>query len=281
LIRAKALDETIQPVITKIEEMATSVALDPLITSTDIYVTSICLVGAKSLSHVLSCIERCKERLLAIGPQSEAARRQIITSVMSYWEFNPGTGVNIIDKLLNYTILTPMSVIEWALVTNSNQGRALAKSYIYEMISSTIYKVTNRVRQISRARLAPGLNEEQRAVIEETARSERANEVELFRVAEDALTGWASGTKDQGMENANVENGGEPLVEEHAAMVREWGQRWLRVFRRKFAVEEAFLLDIEKAPVPATIETVVAIEHNGTENGDVAATGDAMEDVEV
>lgn len=257
--------------------MATSVALDPLVTSTDIYVTCICFVGAKSLSHVLSCIERCKERLLAIGPQSEAARRQIITSVMSYWEFNPGTGVNIIDKLLNYTILTPMSVIEWALVNNSNQGRALAKSHIYEMISSTVYKVTNRVRQISKAKLVPGLTEEQRALLEDTARSERASSAELFKVMEDALLGWATGTKDQGMESANVENGGEAVAEEHASLIREWGQRWLRVFRRKGAVEEAFLLEIEKTPIPANVEDTAMAIDRGAANGNAIAASDATE----
>jgi len=97
---------------------------------------------------------------------------------------------------------------------------------------------------------------------------------------EDALLGWATGTKDQGMENANVENGGEALAEEHASLIREWGQRWLRVFRRKGAVEEAFLLEIEKAPIPASIvDTSMAVdgERNGAANGDAVAANDAME----
>src|SRR4051794_13043061 len=123
LLRKKAPEEDIQAILNLVREKAVGMGVaDPLIPSTDAYVTSICAIGSKSLSHVLSCIERCKERLLAIGPQSETARRQIITSVMDYWKDQPGIGVNIIDKLLNYTILTPMSVIEWALIYHNDQG---------------------------------------------------------------------------------------------------------------------------------------------------------------
>lgn len=284
LIRSKATDELVQPLISKIEEMARSVALDPLITSTDIFVNSICFAGAKSLSHVLSHIERCRDRLVQIGLQSEAGRRQIITSVMSYWQFNPGTGINIVDKLLNFSVLTPLSVIEWALVTNSNQGRALAESHIYEMISSTVFKVTNRVRMTTKSRLAArqlqgALDEQQQANDEEQARTARAISTELFRATEEALSAWADGVKDEGMENANVENGGEARAEESAALIREWGQRWVTVFRRKFAVEEAYLLELERTPIPVPEPAAIEAEKNGAANGDGAGVGaaDVME----
>ena len=135
LIRKKASDEDIQPIIAAIEEQARMLNdHDPIVQSTDAFVTSICYVGAKSLSHVLSCIERNKERLLSVGPFSSLARRQIITSVMEYWADQPGVAINIIDKLLNYTILTPLSVIEWALLDNLAAGKILAKTHVYEMI---------------------------------------------------------------------------------------------------------------------------------------------------
>ena len=122
---------------------------DPLLMSTDAYMTAICYIGSKSLSHVLSSIERCKERLLAIGPASSGAQKQIIESVMQYWKDQPGVGVNIVDKLLNYTILSPASVVEWAL---SKKGERLAETFVFEMVSSTIGKVTGRVRQVQKAK---------------------------------------------------------------------------------------------------------------------------------
>lgn len=235
MIRKKASEDDIQPLISQIQDEAASLGVDDvLIPSTDVYMTTICFIGSKSLSHVLSCIERCKERLLAIGPQSSTARRQIISSVMDYWKEQPGIGVNIIDKLLNYTILTPMSVIEWVLIDHLDGGKILTLSHVYEMVSTTVFKVTNRVRQIVTARNQPGLPEPQVKMLDETLERERAEQGELFKVIEDALLGVAQGRQDEMMENGDGSSGDE-------ALLRGWGERWLRVFRRKFAVEEAFI----------------------------------------
>jgi nuclear cap-binding protein subunit 1 len=211
---------------------------DPLVLSTDAYMTSICYIGSKSLSHVLSCIERCKERLLAIGPASEPARKQIIDSVMDYWKDQPGIGVNIVDKLLNYTILSPTSVIEWAL---AKEGGRLSEAFVFEMVCATVGKVTGRLRQVVLAKNAKGLLPEQKKLLEETVERERKSMKELFQVMEDALIGWATGSKDEQVESGDM--GSED------AMVRQWGERWLRVFRRKLAVEETWYLEAEKEKV--------------------------------
>lgn len=235
LLRAKAADSELQPHLTAIEASANDLGVvDPLVPSTDAFVTAICFIGSKSLSHVLSCIERCKERLLAIGPQSEPARRQIITSVMDYWKEKPGVGVNVVDKLLNYTILTPLSVMEWALVENIGKGKILTHAHVYEMVSSTMHKVTNRVRQIVIARNQPGLPAEQVAILDETLGKERGEMGLLFAVIEDALIGVAEGIVDEMAESRDQDS-------EDERMLRGWGGRWLRVFRRKMAVEEAWV----------------------------------------
>ncbi|PMD28438.1 hypothetical protein NA56DRAFT_667010 [Hyaloscypha hepaticicola] len=217
----------------------------------------ICYIGSKSLSHVLSCIERCKERLLNIGPQSPAARKQIIESVMEYWKDQPGIGVNIVDKLLNYTILSPASVVEWAL---GQQGKRLGEAFVYEMVSATVGKVTGRFRQVVKATKAPSLTADQRKVFEETAERERSIMRELFRLMEDLLVGWASGAKNE-MQTGDGDSG-------LNKMIRQWGERWIRVFRRKFAVEEAWSLEVAKEKV----EDVVAAEAeaNGGESVEMA-----------
>jgi nuclear cap-binding protein subunit 1 len=254
LLRKKSPEDAIQPVIDRIHAQALDISLpDPLVLSTDAYVTAICYIGSKSLSHVLSCIERCKERLLTLGPQSPNARKQIIESVMEYWKDQPGIGVNIVDKLLNYTILSPASVVEWAL---GKQGKRLGEAFVYEMVSATVGKVTGRVRQVVRATKAPGLTSEQRKLLEGSAESERGSMRELFRLMEDLLVGWAGGSKDQVLESSDGESEGEK-------MVRQWGERWLRVFRRKFAVEEAWGLEVGKQRV----EDVVAVPEANGGNG--------------
>ncbi len=250
LLRKKSPEDAIQPVIDRIHAQALDMNIaDPLVLSTDAYMTAICYIGSKSLSHVLSCIERCKERLLALGPTSPAARKQIIDSVMEYWKDQPGIGVNIVDKLLNYTILSPGSVVEWAL---AKEGTRLGEAHVYEMVSATIGKVTGRVRQVVRARIVLGLLPEQKELMRETAERERASMKELFALMEDSLAGWASGSKDQTVQSGDGDNG-------EKKMVRQWGERWLRVFRRKFAVEEAWYLEMERA-----IESLAQAQAQGT-----------------
>ena len=59
----------------------------------------------------------------------------------------------------------------------------------------------------------------------------------LFAVIEDALVGVAEGSLDAMAESADQDSRGE-------AMLRGWGGRWLRVFKRKMAVEEAWVQEM-------------------------------------
>ncbi|KAL8660398.1 MAG: hypothetical protein Q9202_006599 [Teloschistes flavicans] len=268
LLRSKAPDSELEPHLASIESEASSLGVaDPLIPSTDAYMTAICFIGSKSLSHVLSCIERCKERLLALGPRSDAARRQIITSVMEYWKEKPGIGVNVVDKLLNYTILTPASVVDWALVENIGRGMILTQAHAYEVVASTVYKVTNRVRQIVIARKAPGLPSEQAALLDGTLEKERGQMQELFATIEDALVGVAAGIVDEMAESRNQDTEGE-------ALLRGWGERWLRVFRRKMAVEEAWIREMLASQRRVAMDEVERVElGEETANGNGVAEG--------
>lgn len=216
--------------IDRIHSAALDQAIDPLVTSTDVFMTAVCWVGSKSLSHVLACIERTKDRLLDAGAASEAARAQIITAVMSYWSAHPGVAISIIDKLLNYSIVTPGAVIDWALVGDraGSDGQALGKAWVYELVSHTVVKVTSRLRQVVKSGAVEGAQEEISAMRE------------LFKAMNDALVSWAQGTKDQLMDPA-TSDGGEDLI-------KRWGERWLRVFRRRSAIEEASLSENQTPP---------------------------------
>ncbi|KAI0201112.1 MIF4G like-domain-containing protein [Astrocystis sublimbata] len=228
LLKRKAPEEEIQPVIDRIHSAALDQSIDPLVTSTDVFMTAVCWVGSKSLSHVLACIERTKDRLLDAGAASEAARAQIITAVVNYWSAQPGVAITIIEKLLNYSILTPGAVVDWALVGDraGPYGQALSKAWVFELVYHTVVKVTNRLRQVVKS------GETEEAQVQEEVAAMR----ELFRAINDALISWAQGTKDQLMDPV-FSDGGEDLV-------KRWGERWLRVFRRRSAIEEAFLSDL-------------------------------------
>lgn len=260
--------------MTAIETEAASLGVeDPSVPSTDALVTSILFMGSKSLSHVLSCIERTKSLLLAIGPKSEAARRQIITSVMEYWTEKLGTGVNIIDKLLNYTILTPRSVVIWALSDKLHKGEGLCRAHTYEVISVTLFKVTNRVRQIVTARNARGLPLDQRRLLDETLQREQSEMRTLFGIVEDALVGVAEGSVDAMAESRDQD-------EKAETMLRAWGGRWLKVFRRKMAVEEAWVGEMLEAGLKGEEMEDMKVEEpaeNGALDGDGVANADGLE----
>jgi nuclear cap-binding protein subunit 1 len=162
---------------------------------------------------------------------------------MEYWKHQPGVGLNIIDKLLNYTILIPMSVIEWALVDHVQRGTALSEAWVYEMISSTVGKVTNRVRQIVAALRRPGLPEEQVALLKETLEREMSDMKTLFGSIDDALLSFRDGNQDQMME-------ADSQSQNESTLVRSWGARWMRVFQRKYAVEENWIKEELAKPLP-------------------------------
>lgn len=227
LLKKKATDEEFQPIIDSIQSQATEQALDPVVASTDVLMTAICWVGSKSLSHVLACIERTKSRLIEAGSNSDAARTQIASAVMSYWHAHPGVAITIIEKLLNYTILTPLTVVQWALVSTGSDS--LAEPHIFELLSNTVAKVSSRSRQVL---VSPETDEETRAKESQALK-------DLFSAINDALVSWASSSKDELMEEGDGSS-------EHDAMVRRWGQRWLRVFGRKGAIEEAFAIEAAK-----------------------------------
>lgn len=111
---------------------------------------------------------------------------------------------------------------------------------MYEMVSVTMHKVTNRVRQIVLARNAPGLPLDQRKLLDATLQREREEMRTLFGVVVDALLGVEEGTVDAMAESADQDERGE-------RMLRAWGGRWLRVFRRKMAVEEAWVGEMLEA----------------------------------
>ena len=225
--------------------------------------TSLCHIGSKSLSHILSYIERTKDTIIPLSQQGPAAKLQIITSVVTHWrDVQPGVAVNIIDKLLNYGILDPRSVVQWALGTPSVLlgGRALAQSWVLEIVDRTVGKVANRVRQIVAARRLPGQPAEQVAELDRTLAEERDGMRELFGRIGDALVGVAEGAEERMMEEED------PAVLE---ILRDWGIKWRRMYARKLAVEEVFVNEAAKQFPPPMEEKVNPMPEDG-------ANGDAM-----
>ncbi|KAH7122575.1 cap binding protein [Dendryphion nanum] len=285
-LRKKASADDIQETINKIHEKAVEQGIaDVLVPSTDAFVTAICRLGAKSLSHVLSSIERGVERLQQIAQTSDAARRQIAASVVQYWKDQPGVAVRIIVILLNYQVLAPMTVAQWALGDYLGAGECLSKSWLFDMVSITMSKVAARNHQIVAARLQNDLSPSQIEVVEKTLNDERASTRELFKYIDDQLKGIVDGSADTFMEIED--NGG--ISQEDVKYIRSWAARWRTVFLRKGQVEESIIgevaieagLRLLPPPSEPDLEPEPQVEESADGNGmmedlDVANLDDEM-----
>lgn len=286
LLRARASDSDIQAVFDEIEELETSnAASDPTLAATDAYVTTICSIGAKSLSHVLSIIERCKGRLTTIGQSSAASRYQIISSVVAYWhDVQIGSALNIVDKLLNYTILTPSSVVQWALdAQRLDGGRALSESWVYEMVERTINKVVGRVGQIVAARMHDDLPADQITMLDEALSEEVQRMRSLFAEIDDALAGIAEGAGEGMLEDADTTAEGREGEDAKSDLefAKGWGVRWRRVWQRKLAVQETVLREAAKVFPGPVKEEEVKMELDGLNGGGVVAAVEANDADEI
>lgn len=249
--------------MTRIQAQASELVLDPVVASMDVYMTALCFVGSKSLSHVLACIDRSRARLLEMSATSKAARTQMITSVMDYWHAHPGIALSIIENLLNYSILTPFAVVDWALLADSpihgtGRGASLGQPHIFELVINTVTKVTRRTRHVLTSPDCPA----------EEREKETKGMRDLLRAVNDALSSWAGGSKDELMEDGDGSSARETLI-------RRWGQRWSRVFRRVAAIEEVVVLEATAARSQDAAATTAASapEADGASEPDGAPQG--------
>jgi nuclear cap-binding protein subunit 1 len=281
-IRKKASDEEIQETFDAIHAKAKELGMTEVqVPSTDAFVTSLCCAGSKSLSHVVAMIERTKARLFAISQSSEAARRQIILSVIDYWKDHRGVALYILDKLLNYSILTPMTTIQWALTDNLGAGEGLTENWVFEMVSNTVGKMMRSLDRLFNLKTTADLNPEFRVSVDEAFARERDSLRELLQYIERALKPVADGIADTYLEKT----GSGELSEKDAALIREWGKRWHTVFARKAVLEEMVIGDaaveaklrvsVSQAAPQAEIAQaeIAAVDGNGAM--DVDANGDA------
>jgi nuclear cap-binding protein subunit 1 len=121
------------------------------------------------------------------------------------------------------------------------------------MISATMFKVSNRMRQIVRARDEADLSEEQKGLLDETLVRERQTMRDLFNAIIEAVMTIANAAQDDMIERFDGDSAEQTLLQ-------QWGARWARVWRRKMAVEEAIVSEaaIEAADIAREAERVKA-----------------------
>ncbi|KAL5625600.1 hypothetical protein BROUX41_005660 [Berkeleyomyces rouxiae] len=217
LLRRKVEDDSFQPIFDRVQTAALDIGSDPLVASVDVLMTSVCWVGSKSLSHGIACIERAKAKLTEFALASEAARGQLMTSIAQYWSYHPGTIVALIDRLLGMAVLTPISVVEWALAgagqnandSTTTSSSAFSRALIFEIVLNTVDRVILRLHQpLDASDLKP----------------------------DEAMLNGLIKAIDTAIENVQVDATAE---DDSVSAPATWKARWARVFKRKEVTQKA------------------------------------------
>ncbi|KAJ3255331.1 Nuclear cap-binding protein subunit 1 [Boothiomyces macroporosus] len=103
--------------------------------------------GSKSFSHLLDVVERYLPLLQKINEDEE---RQLLTTrvTQAFWEKNPQFLEIILTKLVNYKIIEAKAIITW-LLSSENLEKNCTKFFVWNILSTTLNKLTVRVEQIT------------------------------------------------------------------------------------------------------------------------------------
>ncbi|KAI9308621.1 armadillo-type protein [Cunninghamella echinulata] len=192
-LRAKKSVEEVRESLEKIKQDLGNQGMDEKKQSStvhDLFIQSLLHVGAKSFSHILNVIERYLEIMRHFNSTQED-KLCTIRIVAFFWKNNSQFLGILLDKLLNYRILDPSSVILW--VFESNQMDNPGRSYVWEILKNTINKVVSRATQIKNRlenfQQLHSENEAKRAAnpVDELAKAEAQQELDTIQIAEKSL----------------------------------------------------------------------------------------------
>ncbi|KND02543.1 uncharacterized protein SPPG_03001 [Spizellomyces punctatus DAOM BR117] len=103
--------------------------------------------GSKSFSHVLNVVERYLTVLRDYNG-TEEARSHTVRIIVDFWKDNTQFLEIILDKLMNYRVVTPKSILSWALdpsVLDSHYTRF----HLWSIVRTTLAKVNFKIAQIT------------------------------------------------------------------------------------------------------------------------------------
>ncbi|KAJ1815174.1 Nuclear cap-binding protein subunit 1 [Coemansia sp. RSA 2599] len=122
----------------------------------EMLVEHVLLLGSKTLSHMLNAIEKFTPALLRFADSPEA-KLAVARTVEDFWIRHPQFFVITVDKLIDYRIIDPITVVEM-LFDDEHVGQ-WCKFHLWEILRNTINKVNLRVAQLQ-ARMAEDPNSE-------------------------------------------------------------------------------------------------------------------------
>ncbi|GAO48682.1 hypothetical protein SAICODRAFT_59162 [Saitoella complicata NRRL Y-17804] len=230
MIRTKKPADEIETQLKKVEDKAEGTEQEKARKAQHVLVQCVLQLGEKSFSHALNTFERSLPVLLARCASSTEARRFTVGCVMEYWAPQPSIGATLLDKLLNYTVLNPLAVVEWFFTEGDVE--LACRSHAWEALETTLDKVNNRVIQVreraEQARAA-GLSEEDESKMQATLDNVHAEQADVWRTIFRSYTSF--------VERAGRAEDG--ASEERVQWRVKWAKGWYKaVVRRYFEAEK-------------------------------------------
>ncbi|CCG82130.1 Putative uncharacterized protein [Taphrina deformans PYCC 5710] len=155
-LTATAALERVNEQLSAIRRKAIDEGSDPEEQELHILVSCILQLGHQSFSHALNTIERNLQLLQTKCDSSPTSRRTTVATVMAFWSGRPFIASTLLQKLLNYRLISPMSILQNLLL--DSPSAVFTRSTTWELVRTTIEKVNARVTQV-RARLDKLTNE--------------------------------------------------------------------------------------------------------------------------
>ncbi|KAI9326716.1 armadillo-type protein [Obelidium mucronatum] len=112
----------------------------------DIFVQNVLFLGTKSFSHFLNVVERYVKILQLINSNPDD-KYQTVQIIAAFWKENPQNLEICLDKLMNYRVVDPPSIISWALDMQLLDTE-YSRGYVWSILRNVVGKVNSKVSQL-------------------------------------------------------------------------------------------------------------------------------------
>merc|ERR1712060_602556 len=111
----------------------------------DVFMTTILEYRKRSMSHTTSALNSFMNVFMYLA-KTDQAKNYILWTVFEVWRDHKQMIICLVDKMLSCCVLTPNSVMEWAL--NPQLATELSRSWLWKIVSNTLRKMKKHVRKI-------------------------------------------------------------------------------------------------------------------------------------
>ncbi|KAJ3123155.1 Nuclear cap-binding protein subunit 1 [Physocladia obscura] len=112
----------------------------------DIFVQNILFLGTKSFSHFLNIVERYVKILQQLNGQPDY-KLHTVKIISEFWKSSPQNLEIVLDKLMNYRVIDPPSIIAWILDIEILEV-SYSRWHLWSILRNVVAKVNSKVAQL-------------------------------------------------------------------------------------------------------------------------------------